>query len=140
MGQKIQKILVAFDNSKNSIRALKNAIYWAKIMEAKIILVHVISYHGAVAKIVGPYKGTLIEHVKKFMMDAKKQGSKYDVIVDEKILYGNPAEELLKFIKKKNFDLIIVGRRRTSKITGPSLGSVSNALVQNSSIPIMVIS
>jgi nucleotide-binding universal stress UspA family protein len=32
-----------------------------------------------------------------------------------------------------------MGKRGTTKLTGPVLGSVSNALVQHSKIPIMII-
>ena len=131
-------ILVPFDNSQNSIRALNKAITLANLANAKITLVHVINYHKIIAKIVAPYKGTLIDHIGKFMTKAERYASHLDV--DKKILYGNVAEELLKLMNKKKFDLVIVGRRGTSHLTGPSLGSISNALVQHSKIPVLVVS
>jgi nucleotide-binding universal stress UspA family protein len=45
----------------------------------------------------------------------------------------------MNLMKKKRFDLVIMGRRGTTKLTGPSLGSVSNALVQHSKIPVMIV-
>lgn len=45
-------ILVPFDNSKNSIRALNKAIALANLADAKITLVHVINYHKIMAKII----------------------------------------------------------------------------------------
>jgi nucleotide-binding universal stress UspA family protein len=42
-------------------------------------------------------------------------------------------------MKKKKFDLVVMGRRGTTKITGPSLGSVSNALIQSSKVPVLVV-
>ena len=140
MSQKqFTNILVPVDNSKNAFRALDYALQWAKMINAKITLVHVISYHKALAKMVGPYKGALISHVEDFMHKPKLCASKLNVKIEKKILYGNVSEELLKLIKQKKFDLVIVGRRGTSKITGSTLGSVSNALVQNSKVPVMVI-
>ena len=59
--------------------------------------------------------------------------------ISEKILYGNVAEKLFNLMSKRKFDLVVVGRRGTSKLTGPSLGSVSNALVQRSKIPVLVV-
>ena len=132
-------ILVPFDNSPNSKRALVKAINLATIAHGSISLVHVISYHKAMAKIVQPYKGKLITHVRKFLKDAKHSGLKKGVLSDQYVLYGNPSEEILKLIKKKDFDLVIMGRRGTSKLTGPTLGSVSNALVQGSNIPVMIV-
>ena len=134
-----KNILVPFDNSVIAKRASNKAIALANLTDAKIILVHVIDYHKAMAKIVGPYKGTMIAHVKKFMDDVKKHASRENVIVETQILYGNPAEEILKLMGKKKFELVVMGRRGTTKITGPSLGSVSNALVQNSKAPVLVV-
>jgi nucleotide-binding universal stress UspA family protein len=133
------EILVPYDNSSNSKRALNKAITLANLTNATITLVHVISYHKAMAKIVQPYKGTMISHVKKFMKDVTKYALREDVLVNQRILYGSPAEEILNLMKKKKFDLIVMGRRGTTKLTGPSLGSVSNALVQSSKIPVLVV-
>ena len=47
--------------------------------------------------------------------------------------------QAMQIIKKKKFDLVVMGRRGTTKITGPSLGSVSNALVQSSKVPVLVV-
>lgn len=139
MAKTFTKILVPFDNSPNSKRALKNAIVLASISNASLSLVHVISYHGAMAKIVQPYKGKMISHVNKFLKDAKHDAFKEGILVDQHVLYGNPSQEILNFMKKKKFDLVVMGRRGTTKITGPSLGSVSNALVQSSKIPVLVV-
>jgi nucleotide-binding universal stress UspA family protein len=133
------KILVPFDNSSSAQRALSKAISLANLSNGSITLVHVISYHKAVAKIVGPYKGKLISHVTKFLQNAQKHASNLDVDSDIKVLHGNPAEEILNFIKKKKYDFIVMGKTGTSKITGPTLGSVSSALVQHSKIPVMVV-
>lgn len=134
-----KNILVPFDNSINSKRALSKALDIASMTNSKILLVHVIEYHSAMAKIVEPYKESMIIHVKKFLKDIKKNSIKKNIQIEEKIMYGNPSEEIINLIKKKKFDLVIMGRRGTTKVTGPSLGSVSNALVQHSKIPIMII-
>lgn len=74
------------------------------------------------------------------MKDAKHAAFKEGIISNGKISYGNPSQEIMAFLKTKNFDLIIMGRRGTTKITGPSLGSVSNAIIQSSKIPVLVVS
>lgn len=95
-------ILLPFDNSSNSKRALKKAITLAKLMNCKITIVHVIAYHQTVAKIVGPYKNSLIKYVDEFIEKAKTSAKKSGVITEEKILYGSPSEEILKFTKKRD--------------------------------------
>ena len=132
------EILVPYDNSSNSKRALNKAITLANLTNATITLVHVISYHKAMAKIVQPYRGTMISHVKKFMKDVTKYALRENVLVNQRILYGSPSEEILNLMKKKKFDLVVMGKRGITKLTGPSLGSVSNALVQSSKVPVLV--
>jgi len=59
-------ILVPYNNSLNAKRALSKAFALAELTDASITLVHVISYHKAMAKIVEPYKESISNHVKKF--------------------------------------------------------------------------
>lgn len=139
MAKVFGNILVPFDDSPNAKRALAKAFSLAELTDATITLVQVISYHKAMAKIVEPYKESIINHVKKIFNEIERDASRRDIILKEKILYGNPSEEILNFMKNKKFDIVIMGRRGVTKITGPSLGSVSNALVQNSKIPVLVV-
>lgn len=132
------KILLPFDNSANSLRALSKAAFFANKIEGSVTLVHVISYNQALAKIVGPYKGKLITHVDEFLEKAKKLLDNLGVDSKIKVLYGNPAQEILNILDE-NYDLVVVGRRGTSKLTGPTLGSVSNAIVQGCKVPVMVV-
>jgi len=134
-----KKILVPYDNSIHAKRALNKALELAPLTKSTITLVHVIEYRGAMAKVVEPYKETMIDHVKNFFKNIEKDASKRNIKIEEKILYGNPSEEIINLMKKKKFDLIIMGKRGVTKITGPTLGSVSNALVQHSKIPVMAI-
>ena len=133
------KILVPYDDSISSKLALRKAFELAPLTNSTITLVHVIEYHNAMAKVVQPYKETMINHVRKFLDSIESNAAKRKIKIDEKILYGNPSEEIISLMKKKKFDLIIMGKRGVTKVTGPTLGSVSNALVQYSKIPIMII-
>jgi len=133
------KILVPYDDSINSRLALRKAFELASLTNSTITLVHVIEYQKAMAKIVEPYKETMINHVKKFLDSVESNAAKRKIKIDEKILYGNPSEEIISLMKKKKFDLIIMGKRGVTKVTGPTLGSVSNALVRYSKISIMII-
>jgi len=139
MVKSFENILVPYDNSPNSKIALNKAFELADLSNGRITLIHVISYQKAIAKIVEPYRESLIDHVKKFFNQIERDASRRDISLKKEILYGNPAEEILNFTKNKKFDILIMGRRGTTKITGPSLGSVSNMIVQNSKIPVLIV-
>lgn len=139
MPKSFARILVPYDDSPNSKKALNKAFELAELSNGKVTLIHVISYQKTIAKIVEPYRESLYEHVKKFFNQIERDASRRDIVIREEIFYGNPAKEILNFVGNKNFDIIIMGRRGTTKITGPSLGSVSNTIVQNSKIPILIV-
>jgi len=138
MSNEFKNILVPIDDSKYSIRALNKAIALANATDATITLAHVISYNKSKAKIDEPSENTLTEYVNKFMSKAKKYAEGENVNVDEKILYGSTSKELLKFMSKHKFDLVVMGRRGHDNLHGSYIGSVSNTLVQRSNIPVLV--
>lgn len=139
MANIFKRILVPYDDSKNSLRALNKAIVLANFTGAKLTIVNVIFYQKSISKIVEPYPESFIDHVSKFLSRAKHYAARLEVDAVDKILYGSPTEEILKFMKKNKFDLVVVGKRGTNKLTGQYLGSVSNALVQNSKVPVLVV-
>lgn len=139
MENPFKRILVLYDDSKNSLRALNKAILLARLTGTKLMIVHVINYQKSMAKIVEPYTESLVEHVTKFLSKAKHYASIMEVDAYDKILYGSTSEEIFKFMSKNKFDLVVVGKRGTNKFTGKYLGSISNALVQNSKVPVLVV-
>ena len=139
MVKSFENILVPYDNSPNSKIALNRAFELAELSNGKITLIHVISYQKTIAKIVEPYRESLIEHVKKFFNQIARDASRRDVPIKQEILYGNPAEEILNFLKNKKFDLIIIGSRGLSGIRQTILGSIASAIVQKSKTSVLVV-
>ena len=66
---------------------------------------------------------------------AETRGVKAETILAS----GHPAKIILDIAKIKGTDLIVVGSRGLGGVKGLLLGSVSNAVVQNSKVPVMVI-
>jgi nucleotide-binding universal stress UspA family protein len=66
---------------------------------------------------------------------AEMRGVKAETILAS----GHPAKIILDIAKIKGADLIVVGSRGLGGVKGLLLGSVSNAVVQNSKVPVMVV-
>ena len=66
---------------------------------------------------------------------AEMRGVKAETILAS----GHPAKMILDTAKTKGADLIVVGSRGLGGVKGLLLGSVSNAVVQNSKVPVMVV-
>jgi nucleotide-binding universal stress UspA family protein len=55
------------------------------------------------------------------------------------IIYGNPVEQIIGLARAKKFDLIVIGARGKGRLAEAFLGSVSNAILHKSSIPVMIV-
>lgn len=136
----IKNILVPLDGSKNSIRALKNAIQLAKQTDASITGISVIQSFptemGLVRTIVGK---ALSKHYKRFMPIAKAMCTKGKVEFLDVIEYGEEGRTIVSFAQKNNFDLIVIGSRGMGALGELFLGSTSNYVMHSSKIPVLII-
>lgn len=150
-----QRILVPFDGSKHSKKALDEAIGIAKLTGGTIYLCTVVS----VSNVVPP--GSLLGLVKsiskgelqrRLIKSAKQEAEKlekaqisyckskgvkayYKIIID-----GNTAEEILRVAKKTSVDLIVIGSQGLHGISRiKSLGSVSRKVAEFSYCPVLIV-
>ena len=136
----IKKILVPIDGSKTSFKALNEAIYLARQCGATITGLCIIPlYTINLGKLLTSLKNQSIKEAKKFMADAKTISAQNGVVFNEKIIYGNEVWEITEFASYKKFDLIVIGSRGVGQIKEMFLGSVANAVVHKSKVPVFVV-
>jgi nucleotide-binding universal stress UspA family protein len=145
-----KKILVALDGSEQANKALDHALDIAeKYRAAETQLVHVVQrvtsfvYTGVGAEPV--WLGTIYDNFEKsgklVLEEGKKKAEekKTNVKISTKLLHGNPADEIVKLAKDEKFDLIVVGSRGLSGVRELILGSVSGKIVNNATVPVLVV-
>ena len=138
--KKIKKILVPLDGSKNSIRGLDNAISIARACQATITGIYILPvYPRNLVDAIIPYVMHPDKEAKKFLAAAKKRAAQKGILFKSKIVWGSPTCEIQEMANKKNFDLIVIGARGMGSVKELFLGSVSNAIVHKSKIPVMVV-
>ena len=138
--QDIKKILVPMDGSKNSMRGLDEAIYLARQCHAIITGLYVIPiYPRNFTDAIMPYKLHLTKSAKKFMESAKTACAQKGIMFISKIVFGSPSVEIKEMAKNKEFDIIVIGSRGQSGLKEVFLGSVANAIVHKSKVPVLVI-
>jgi len=136
----IKKILVPIDGSKTSFKALNEAIYLARQCGATITGLCVIPiYTINLGRLLTSLKNQSIKEAKKIMTNAKTISAQNGVVFNEKIIYGNEVWEITEFASYKKFDLIVIGSRGIGPIKEMFLGSVANAVVHKSKVPILVV-
>ena len=138
----INKILVPIDGSKNSIRALGMAITIAKSSKAEITGVYCMhaSSHSETRGVASISK-EMKNEARSVIDDAKKTCEKRGVSFTSKILQGDIGFNIVKTAHQKNnhFDLIVIGSRGRSSLKSMFLGSTSNFVIHESSIPVLIV-
>lgn len=141
MTKPIKKILVPFDGSTNSVKALVQAIRIAKTTNATITGLYVLNTPGLkdTAKVLKKWRNKARQEAFDILDRAKGRVEYEGLNFNEKVLSGNPGQVISNFAKNNNFDMIIIGARGLSAIKAAFLGSVSNYVVHMSKIPVMIV-
>lgn len=142
VNQKIKKILVALDGSKNSSRGLDRAISLARACHGTITGLYVNSVPGIYAiHPLGFMSLSNVKEAKKFLESAKTRAAKKGILLRHKIIGGEPGFDIVRYAhnKKNKIDMIVIGSRGRSKAKEVFLGSVSNYVMHKSKLPVLVV-
>ena len=150
----LTRILVPYDGSKYSERALTRAIELSHNLDSEIFLVSVIylDYISPPGGLLGltrtkSEKETVkkwVELVKvdteKILKLAVKKCDKEGVSASYSIVQGNVANEILSFAKKKRISLIVIGSIGLHGIGKlKTLGSVSRKISEEAKCPVLLV-
>jgi len=135
-----KKIIVAYDKSPGSEKALELAADLAKAVSADLSVVSVIDSPLVAFELdnIATQKHALKAEGENTIAAGKKRGEELGVKVTGTVLEGNPADALIKYAQKENAYLIVVGSRGLGGFESLLLGSVAQALVTHSDIPVLV--
>ncbi len=154
-----ENIVVAYDGSEQSLQAVKKAGELAEFYpDTQLHVVYVTTHPNAqlpanfnanstdtrqylLSKedILDLFNKTIADETKKVQQGIEGYLVGIDSQVTIEVIPGyTPAADLLAFAKKINADLIVMGSRGLGAIRGV-LGSVSYAVLRESSIPVLVV-
>jgi nucleotide-binding universal stress UspA family protein len=150
MGKPYSNILVPYDGSKYSQKALKTAIEMAKAFDSSVNLVNVIDVSAVsppgkiiskgtqktLDQIKTSVKTSVVSHLKEIQKSYESSG----VTINPVILDGEVTGILLKFIQDRNIDLVIIGSRGLSGLSKiVTLGSVSRKISELAKCPVIIV-
>ncbi|EZQ06750.1 universal stress protein UspA [Candidatus Acidianus copahuensis] len=135
-------ILVAYDGSENSKRALDLGIDLAKKYSAKLYVIEAVDV--TVFENVGilPPLSAVEDMEKKAKKDidqAIQLASNNGVQAKGEVLEGEPSESILGYSKEVNASIIVIGSRGLSRFRKALLGSVSTRVLNESRVPVMIV-
>lgn len=149
----LSRILVPYDGSKYSNKAVDKAIEIAKKNVSKIDIISVINvdYIRPPGSLLGLVGSSSLEAIKKITASATKETTQMlttrvskcrdkGIKSDSKVLSGNITEHILKYAKQKKITLIVIGSQglhgfKKIKI----LGSISRNVSELSSCPVLIV-
>jgi nucleotide-binding universal stress UspA family protein len=140
----IKKIGVAVDGSKASDRALAMAVEIGKAVSASLTLISVAPLHvvpgvsGASAAMPEIHDVEVKTH-QELLSRLSQQLVSTGLKVDTALLDGFVTEELLNYLDTHPFDLLVMGARGLSAGGRLFLGSVSDAVIHHSKLPVLVV-
>ncbi len=150
-----KKILVPFDGSKYSRSALEQAINMAKKFRSKIFIITAVDTSdfppGMLLALLK--KDKMLEESMKVHDTAVKSQVRKELLAEVgvcktkgvseayyDIISGNPVDSILKFMRGRKIDLIIMGsqgRHGIGKLR--TLGSVSRKVTELATCPVMIV-
>ena len=135
-----KKILVPYDGSYHSERALEAAIEIAKNDKAAI---HVIYAYDKLPKYLGePNLQEVLNRVltaaRGLVEGAAQHAHAHGIEVTTDVLEGPAADAILRAAETEGFDLIVIGSRGLGHLKGLLIGSVSERVVRQAKTPVMI--
>lgn len=137
----IKKLVVAYDGSEGSMKALAWAVDLAVMLHSNVVVVTVVK---------PPEFSSIIDEVDEFYADGEKHcrsllekavayGQEHGLDLQTKVLHGHPAESLVRYAADRKADLIVMGTRGLGGFKNLVIGSVAQKVVTYSKVPVTVI-
>ena len=151
-----KRILVPFDTSELSIKALEKAVELSVVNHSQIFILHVINeiplpihYSKIESKnntvTISPLVNKLHNEIKNEMIvileDVKNTYVRQNVSITTEIKIGDPAEIIIDFTNQNNIDLIVMGSIGHKGISGmfKKLGSVARKVAEEVHCALLIV-
>ena len=150
MSKSYSNILVPYDGSKYSQKALKIAFEMASTFNSSLYLVNVIEISSVsppgkihsknTRKTLDQIKSSVKTSIESYLQKIQKEYGNSGIIVKGFVLEGDVVGKLLKFIQDRNIDLVIMGSKGLHGMSQvKALGSVSRKVSESAKCPVVIV-
>lgn len=142
-GEPLARILVPHDFSEHSLPAVQLAAHWARHLGAHVTLVHVVEpvvYPEFYAVDLMPQEmlHRVVERSREALMKVAEEHLE-GVPSSVEVVTGRATEAITEFAQPTRYDLIVMPTRGLSALEHLILGSVAEAVLRRSRIPVLTI-
>ena len=139
-GPRVRHVMVATDFGEPSQRARSFACGLARMFDARVTLLHVVPWLSASVARVLPAEAEVVAQA-KLALKAELELAKQEATgVESLLVEGDARERILAAAREMNVDLVAMGTHARRGVSRLFLGSVAEAVVRASEIPVLTIS
>lgn len=133
-------ILVPFDGSESSKKALIRACEFSKIDGSLITVIYVIPRYEEMVEFFrsGSIKASLRSEADKILSSARSVASSHGVSIVTETLEGHAADKIIDFARKQKNDLIVMGSYGYRGVDKAIMGSTAERVIMAASCPILI--
>lgn len=117
------KLLIGYDGSKASTRALEEAVRTAREIDGKLVVIHCHQKHKS---------SYTKEELQKYLDELAR-----DIEVSIEIRQNNPAKEIVSAAEKHEVDYIYLGKHNHTQ-EYPLVGDVTESIIKHSTVPVIL--
>jgi nucleotide-binding universal stress UspA family protein len=125
----IKKIVVAFDGSGQSSNAFEFALELTKLCPGAAPEIFVLSVAQPPEPIdiveMDAVIDSATQHYGELFKGLREKARERNVEIKTEVVIGHPADQIVRFAKEKNADMVVIGQKGKSRIESWLLGSVS---------------
>lgn len=142
-----QRVLVAIDDSTPATAALEHALKQLSDTETTITVLHVIDEdepdgslrQRLLSEAYHAHCDAAEQTAKTILKNAQTSAEDYGVDITTAIRYGMPARQITQYANENDIDRIIMGTHGRSGLSRLLLGSLSDLVMQRSSVPVTLV-
>jgi len=140
MTRKLERILIAIDDTPSSAAAVEQGLALAAGESAEVVFVNVVSIVGE-QFVHGDGKPDRVPDraQTEVLVDACATAEAVGVTCTTELLVGYPAAQIAALAEELDVDLVVVGSRHLHGVKRFLLGSTSRALIGGSTRPLLVV-
>lgn len=134
-------ILVAFDRSESSKKALVRAAELARTEKATLRILYVIPRYQEMVEFLrtDAMDESLRAAAAKVLAEARELASAPGLDVTTEIGEGHAADEIMSVARKRESDLIVMGTYGWTGVSKAIMGSTTNRVIAHASAPVLVV-
>jgi nucleotide-binding universal stress UspA family protein len=125
----LRKILVAFDGSEQAYKAFDFALDMSRLCPGAAPEIIVISVAQPPEPIdiveMDAVIDSATQHYEELFKGLEIDAKGRNIEIKTEVVVGHPADQIVRYAKEKNSDMIVIGQKGKSKIETWLLGSVS---------------